>query len=629
MAGLDLQFFTRNQIWDNSKYMANLISVQNLEKSYGDRRLFKEISFGLSDKSRVGLVGPNGAGKSTLMKILAGQESPDKGDVVRSRGLKVAYLSQNPQFQSEFIDDELGRENSAISAKSATWLLQLGAVELLENLEIQKLSGGQKKKLALVRELIQEPDLLLLDEPTNHLDVESIMALEEILNAQSALTLLVVTHDRLFLQNVVDTIIDLDPRYQNGYLKSSGGYAEYLESREIILADQVSREATRANYLRREVEWLHRGAQARQTKQKARQESAYNLMDEVKELRTLNRSRKLGVDLSTGGFAAQKLIEAKNVSLSYGEQVLFQDFSILIKPKSRVAFLAKNGRGKSSLIKALLGIIQANSGSIYTAEKLSYNYFEQNRDILHLEKTLLQNVSPNGDYVHLNGQPIFAKSYLDRFHFRREQHDLAVKYLSGGEQSRLLIAKMMLLSAPVLVLDEPTNDLDIETLDTLRDALQDFEGALILVSHDRFFIEEVCDTIIAWPEPEDLLPGETLGHLIRFESILQWQSWKLDRQQKRNQLNLELPKSKGRDGSESGSQKTKTKLTYKEKLELESMEENILKMEAEAQELEARLATLSSDPAQLAKVSMELAEKNDRIYTSYDRWAELTEKSKS
>ncbi|MEK6772927.1 MAG: ABC-F family ATP-binding cassette domain-containing protein [Bdellovibrionota bacterium] len=610
--------------------MANVISVLDLEKSYGPRTLFRGLSFGLSATEKVGLVGPNGAGKSSLLRLLAKIEEPDKGQVVWTRGLRIGYLPQNPIFNDGSIEEELIPPNLAgdplIQAKAEELISRLGlnTFELKRDQSVQKLSGGQKKRVALARELMKEPDLLMLDEPTNHLDIESLLWLEEFLREQTSLTLLTVTHDRLFLQNVADVIIDLDPRYKEGLLRIEGSYADYLEARELRLAGQLSQEASRSNDLRHEMQWLRRGAKARQTKQKARQEATYALMDEVKELRTLNRKRNLDIKLGAGDSVPKKLIDAENISKSYGDRILFKDFSLMVRSRSRIALLGQNGRGKTTLIRCLLEQEKIDSGKISSADKISVNYFEQNRDLLNPKLSLLKNLCPEGDYIHLQGQAVYVKSYLDRFHFRREQHDLALSRLSGGEQARLLIAKMMLNAAPVLVLDEPTNDLDIETLDILRDALVDYSGALLLVTHDRFFMEQVCDTLIAFPEKEDLVPGEIPGTLFRFESYLQWQNWKMDRKElARQRLAAENKKSKAHAGG------AKNKLSFKEKFELENMEEVILGKEAELSRIQEEINSPDnvSSPTKLKELTNQMSQLEDKIAELYSRWAELGAKS--
>ncbi len=608
--------------------MSNILSVLDLEKTYGPRTLFRGLSFGLAGAEKVGLVGPNGAGKSSLLRLLAKIEQPDKGQVVWTRGLRVGYLPQNPLFSGKTIIEELipadQLDDPMMQTKAEELISRLGldTHELRRDQSVLELSGGQKKKVALARELIKEPDLLLLDEPTNHLDIESLMGLEEFLNEQHSLALLTVTHDRLFLQNVAQTIIDLDPRYKEGLLRVEGSYADYLEARELRLSGQLSQEASRSNDLRREMEWLRRGAKARQTKQKARQEATYALMDEVKELRNLNRKKNLDIKLAAGDTVPQKLIDAEGISKAYGERVLFKDLTLLVRRGSRIALLGQNGRGKTTLIRCLLGQEQVDSGKIRLADKLSVNYFEQNRNLLNPKLSLLKNLCAEGDYVHLQGQAVFAKSYLDRFHFRREQHDLALSHLSGGEQARLLIAKMMLNTAPVLVLDEPTNDLDIETLDILRDALIDYPGALLLVTHDRYFMEQVCDTLIAFPERDDLLPEETPGTIFRFESYLQWQNWKLERKElARQRLAAENKKIKAGLGK-------KVKLSFKEKSELEQMEAIIAKLEADLarHQEEMNLPEVLSDSTKILQLSEKMSELGTKIAQLYSRWEELEKK---
>lgn len=618
--------------------MAVLISAYQIEKSYGSRTLFQKITFSIESGDRIGLIGPNGAGKSTLLKILGRLETPDDGEMSFSRGLRVGYLPQTPVFPvgatvfSAICESAHDPYDPMTLAKTEELIshLDLDADKVSRDSLVEELSGGWQKKVALACELIKDPHLLLLDEPTNHLDLESIFWLEDFLSNQPELAVLTITHDRLFLQNVSNQIFDLDKRYKDGLLKIRGDYSDYLESRDIIVSGQISQEEARKNDLRRETAWLRRGAKARQTKQKARIERAGDLKEEVLDLRSRNANNKIDMDLASTGRSPKKLIEAENISKIFAGRSLFSELSMIISPKSRIGFLGRNGCGKSTLIKVLLGELKPDSGWVKAYEGLKISYFEQHRDALNLKETLFKSLCPDGDYVHLHGKPVHARSYLQRFHFRPEQYDMPVERLSGGEQSRLLIARLMLTEAHILVLDEPTNDLDIATLDVLKEALDDFDGAVILVTHDRFFLEQTTDTILSFIDPSLALPTDKPGELIKFAGYLQWQSWMEQRQKDVLQYNRNPEKyvaSKGLEPAASlGATVKKKKLSFKEQHELDSMEAHIHKAEADLKSLEteSHKPTVSSDAKRLTEITQQMAALQTEIERLYKRWQDLS-----
>jgi ATP-binding cassette subfamily F protein uup len=610
--------------------MAVLISAYQLEKAFGSRTLFRGVTFSIDSGQRIGLIGPNGAGKSTLLKMLAKTEDCDSGQISWGKNIRIGYLEQSPTFGT---DDTVMSALLSGAPDPHEYMTLAKAEELMSKLSldtekvtretlVSTLSGGWKKKVALGRELMKEPDVLLLDEPTNHLDLESIFWFEDFLATQTQMAVLTITHDRLFLQNVANFIYDLDPKYKDGLLKIQGSYADYVESRDILLEGQKSQESARANDLRHEMAWLRRGAKARQTKQKARIEKTYDLMDEVADLRNRNRSTTIDLEISAAGRSPKKLIEATKISKVFGERELFKDLTLTITPRSRIGLLGRNGCGKSTLIRTLLGDISPDHGTVKINEQLQVNYFEQHRDSLDPKDTLQKAICPDGDYVHLGGKPIYVKSYLDRFHFRREQHDMLVEKLSGGEQSRLLIARLMLTSANVLVLDEPTNDLDIATLDVLKEALDMYQGALVVVSHDRFFMEQVCDTIIAFVDATELLPTESPGTLISFAGYLQWQDWREKRMLELEQLTRKNKTATNAANKESGK---KRKLSFKEQRELDGMEELILSKEGALTGFQKEL----DDPAtaanshRLMELTQKISDLQSEIEKLYSRWAEL------
>ncbi len=597
-----------------------LINTHKLEKSFAGKVLFQNVSLGIEEGERVGLVGPNGAGKSTLLKILAGQAEADKGEVTAKKGLRMGLLDQSPLFKdSETIlqailskcDDE--GESLGLAYE---WMARMELTQFGEDFLVKDLSGGWRKRVALARELVLSPELLLLDEPTNHLDVSSIKWLEEFL-AKASFATLIITHDRLFLQRVTNKIFDLDPKNPNYLLSVNGGYLEYIEAKEQLLQAQEQREVVLKNTLRRETEWLRRGAKARLTKQKARIERAGDLKEDVEQLSQKNDARKVKIEFKENERNPQKLIEVDSISKAYDGKVLFKDLSYLVNPKTRLALLGDNGSGKSTLIRILLGQEAPDSGRVVQAEHLKVSYFEQNRETLRPKESLLKNICPDGDYVHYQGQYVFARSYLERFLFNRQQMDLPVEKLSGGEQSRLRIAQLMLNPAQVLILDEPTNDLDVATLTVLEDSLKEFNGAVILVTHDRYFMDQVASQIMAFHRKPD---GEV--SIENFAGYLQWEEWF----EEQKELEAQALKKEKKDLKASNKP---VKLSFKEKYELENMEGIIL-------ELEEKLSTLQAESGKPEVVSQ--AEKIQELYSQisniqaqleklYARWAELEKKS--
>lgn len=599
--------------------MALLISTHQLEKSFAGKTLFSGVSLGVEDGDKVGLVGPNGAGKSTLMKILAGTSTADGGKVTPKKGLRLGFLPQTPVFaEKETIMQALlsrAHDPDEALALAYEWLARLDLTQFGEDFLVSELSGGWQKRVALARELVTEPELLLLDEPTNHLDVVSILWLEEFLQ-KAPFAFLMVTHDRLFLQRVVNKVFDLDPRNPNNLLSVNGDYVQYLEAKEQLLAAQAKLEQVLKNTLRRETEWLRRGAIARLAKQKARINRAGDLKGDVENLVDKNRHRVADISFGDAERNPQKLIEVKNISKSYNGQLLFKDFSYLITPKTRLSLLGENGSGKSTLIKIMLGLEQADSGSVFLSDKVKVAYFEQNRGTLDLEKNVLKNICPDGDYVSFQGQYIYARSYLERFLFSRQQMDLPVGRLSGGEQSRLRIAQLMLQEASVLVLDEPTNDLDVATLEVLSDAIQNFNGAVILVTHDRYFMDQVATDILSFPRR-----SHQSKKLQRFVGYLQWEeAWLANEEPEPDVVETAAPSVDA--GKSSGKVQ---RMSFKLKNELEGMEAKILGMEedlAKAQ-TESTQPDVISNASRLQELHLKMSKLQNDIDTSYARWAEL------
>lgn len=602
--------------------MSVLISVHNLKKTYGARPLFEGLTFTVESQERIGLIGPNGAGKSTLLKILAGMSAPDEGTLACQRGLKIAFLAQTPHFNENATVLSTVLEGAQCKEhENEDWESQAIAYECMAKLSltdgpVSSLSGGWKKRVALARELARKPALLLLDEPTNHLDVESILWLEDFL-ARAPFSAITVTHDRLFLQRIANRILELDRRNAGGLLSVKGDYTTYLEAKEQLMTAQEQREVILKNTLRRETEWLRRGAKARTTKQQARIKRAEELKGEVGELHLRNQSRPVQFNFNGSEKNPKRLIEAKNVSRAFNGKNLFKNVSLTLTAGSRVGLLGANGCGKSTLIRVLLGKEDVDHGSIERAEQLSVAYFEQNRETLDPGLTLVETLCPQGDYVDFRGGRIHIRSYLERFLFTADQMEMKVGHLSGGEQSRLLIARLMLTPSNLLVLDEPTNDLDMVTLSVLEECLKEFQGAVLLVTHDRYFLDQVATKILAFHHA---------GDLIAFAGIEQWEAWQAEQELQKKTRNTASTQNKDQEASAISSKHAKKKkLSFNEQRELDSIEANIQTAETELARLEAESMRpeLASNAMRLSELSQQMGALQHEIDRMYSRWAEL------
>ena len=606
--------------------MPSLVSAHQISKSFAAKTLFQNISFAIDSQERVGLIGPNGAGKSTLLNIISRNLQPDSGSVTFANNLVLGFLGQKPQ-----LDLSLSIYQTLMSATTDEWdsdNIQL-AFELISKLELDKfpegaeklvsqLSGGWQKKVALARELMKRPNLLLLDEPTNHLDLPSILWLEDFLTKSRDIALLIVTHDRRFLQNTCNVILDLNPQLPNGLLRTAGSYAAHLESKMILLEGQKRLEEKRRNTMMREKEWLARGPQARLTKQKARIDRAYDLIDEVKNLETKNAKKNLNLDFGNQDKSPKRLIEADHITKAYSGRVLFKDFTAVVRPQHRYGLIGTNGSGKSTLLKCLIGQLSPDSGHVFINDDIEISYFEQGKDQINLELSVLKCICPEGDYVHFQGNPVFARSYLSRFYFNSQQMDMPAKQLSGGELSRLILAKLMLKKAHVLIMDEPTNDLDVETLEALSECIDEFGGAVILVSHDRYFMDQNCDVI--WAINSDN------GEILTFADTFQWEDWQKTYKKNGTQVVNEMRDS---TNSATSSQNKKVGLSYKEKIEFEKIEGVIAAEENKLKKLQDELSTpeAQSDFEKLTRLTREIADCEKAIETLMARWEYLSGKT--
>ncbi len=593
-----------------------LVTCRNIEKSYGIHQLFKDLSLGFGEDERTGLIGPNGSGKSTLLKIIAGAEEPDDGEVIRRRGVRVVYMGQEDRFPANITVEEA--LYSAVRDETDEIMLHTRVLRVLNqagfeepNAEVRNLSGGWLKRLAIARALVQEPDLLLLDEPTNHLDIESIIWLEGILSNPD-FAFVMVSHDRRFLENICTGIIELNQAYPEGYFRVNGSYSRFLAERFSFLQGQKSLEASLANRLRRETEWLRRGPKARTTKAHARIEAAAGLQEELSALKGRNRmTRRVEIEFGSTGRQTRKLIRARGIGKSLGGRLLFHDLDITLGPGMCLGLAGPNGCGKSTLMSVLAGRMKPDAGEVIHADGLRCAFFDQKRQELDKNLTLRRALAPEGDSVRWQGRMIHVAGWAKRFLFKSDQLEMPVSHLSGGEQARILIARFMLQPADVLFLDEPTNDLDIDSIEVLEQSISEFPGAVVLVSHDRTFLGNLATGIIGFDHD---------GGTAHYASCDQW----VDAISMGNR-GAEDKKAKKKGKERKRASRPARKLTYKERKELESMEERILEAEEALEECRSKVESpeIMKKPDELAAWCNRLKEQQEAVDALYARWEEL------
>jgi ATP-binding cassette subfamily F protein uup len=602
-----------------------LLSVDAVTKGYGARPLFDKLSFGIFEGDRAGLIGPNGSGKSTLLRILAGFEEPDGGARSLRRGIRMGFVPQDPTFPAganveevliQALADVPGEEFEKLTRVAVT-LGKTGFDDPEQPVEI--LSGGWRKRLAIARALAREPDVLLMDEPTNHLDVEGILWLEDLLQSEP-LAYLVVSHDRWFLENVAGRMLELDPRYPDGILQATGAYTDFLEKRDEVLRNQAEYQSSLANKVRREVEWLRRGAKARTTKARGRIKEADRLIAELTELRERTGAAaeaRAGIDFNASDRKTKKLLVAEGLSKSFGARKIVQNLDLKLTPGTRLGLIGPNGSGKTTLLSLLDGTLEPDAGTIQRAEWLKTVRFEQNRDTLDRTVSLRRALAPEGDTVLYQGRPIHVAAWAKRFLFHTDQLDTPVSRLSGGEQARILIARLMLQPADLLILDEPTNDLDIPTLEVLEESLMEFPGALVLVTHDRFLLESVSSVVLA-------LDGS--GEATFFADYTQWEAARAAAPPPK----FAPPKAAAGPAQPAKPAKEAKRLTYKEQREWEQMEAKILDGEVRLAAAQAAVEdpVVATDPKALQERCAALETVRKDVERLYARWAELEEKQK-
>ena len=590
--------------------MANpkpVLDVQNLTKRFGAKVLFENISFAIAEGQRVGLIAQNGTGKSTLLSILMGEEGKDGGEVIYRNGLRVACLVQSPTFDpNETVLDACfnhhGDEEKVLKAKQI--LTQLKIADL--NQPMGELSGGQQKRVALANTLITEPDFLILDEPTNHLDLEMIEWLEGFLSRGNK-TLLMVTHDRYFLDRVCNLIVELD---NNTIYTYQGNYGYYLEKRQARL-DNARAEVQHANNLyRRELDWMRRQPQARGHKAKYREDAFYELEAKAKQ-RIEERQVRLK---SSNIYIGSKIFECQYVSKAWSpEKVILHDFYYNFARFEKMGIVGNNGTGKSTFIKMLLGEVQPDGGRFDIGETVRFGYFSQEGLKFDEQKKVIDVVTDIAEYIDLgSGRHLSASQFLQHFMFSPEEQYNYVYKLSGGEKRKLYLCTVLMRNPNFLVLDEPTNDLDIKTLQVLEEYLQDFPGCVIIVSHDRYFMDKVVDHLLVFKgggEVQDF-PG----------NYTQYRQWSQLASQAESKAAPVEKKEKPAYRNE-----TKRKLTYKEKTEFEQLGKDIAALESEQAEIEAQLSSGTLSVVEITEKSKRLPVLKDELDEKSMRWLELSE----
>ncbi|ENQ3107755.1 ATP-binding cassette, subfamily F, uup [Bacillus sp. 491mf] len=622
-----------------------MLTVENVSKSYGDKPLFNGLSFSIAEGQRAGIIGVNGTGKSTLLKIIAGVEIPDTGEMTHTRGYTISYLSQQPDFKEnltvleqvfhgdtplirllrEYEQTLLNLEKNPTSEKAQeslfavqqrmdamnAWEANANAKSLLTKLgitdfsaEVGNLSGGQKKRIAMAQCFIQTPDLLILDEPTNHLDHETVEWLEEYLSRYTGAVLL-VTHDRYFLDRVTNRIFELE----NGKLYSyEGNYGAFLEAKALREEQEIAQEAKRQNLYRRELAWIRRGAKARSTKQKARIQRFEELQKQE------GPSAKQNVDIALGGSRlGKKVLELKDVTKTFGDKTVLHHFQYIVKPGDRIGIIGANGSGKSSLLNMLAGKITPDSGEIEVGQTVKIAYYTQENEDMNLNQRMIEYIKEAAEVIHTtDGKTISASQMLERFLFEPHTHGTPLSKLSGGEKRRLYLLRILMGEPNVLLLDEPTNDLDTQTLTVLEDYLEEFPGVVLTVSHDRYFLDKIA---------EELFVFEGDGNVrIFFGSYSDY----LDEKKAQEAL-LKAEVQKEKKVEEAPKQQRKRKLSYNEQREWETIEDKIAELEAKIESITEELEKVGADYTKAQQLSEEQQRTEEELEQTMERWSELSD----
>lgn len=635
----------------------NLISVENLSKSYGEKSLINNISFSINEGDKIGIIGINGTGKSTLLKIIAGIESYDNGNIITKNNMVVEYLPQNPYFDEnsnviqqvfkgtssimKTIRDyenlleevELNPEDETLQKKLMDltskmdnlnlWQIESEAKAILTTFgitnfyeKVKNLSGGQKKRIALCSSLVNPCDLLILDEPTNHMDNEIISWLEEYLNKRKG-ALVMITHDRYFLDRVTNKIFEISKGQLYTYL---GNYSIFLEKKVEREELERSSEAKRQNLLKRELQWIKRGAKARSTKQKARIDRFNKLSEENIDL----DDNKVEISTSFTRLG-KKVIELKDISISFGAKTLIKDFSYIVLPKDRIGIIGSNGLGKSTLVKILSGDLIPDKGTIEIGETVKIGYFSQEWKCVQNNLRVIEYIRETAEFITTsNGSKISASQMLERFLFTSEMQWSLINKLSGGEKRRLYLLKVLMEAPNVLLLDEPTNDLDTETLTILEDYLENFNGSVISVSHDRYFLDKIADKIFVF-EGNGIIQKYTGNYSECWEKIKEIKEGDYEEFKKDLKKDNDNKNSNEGKNAKSRSKDKALKFSYKEKLEYEQIDEVIEGLEERIAKLDEEIAENTSNFQKLQELLNEKEDAEKLLEEKMERWTYLNE----
>ena len=597
----------------------NLLTIEHLTKSYTERLLFDDTSFSINEGDKIGLIGINGTGKSTLLKIAAGLEEPDLGTVVRGRNLYIRYLPQNPVFEPQLtvlecvIKENEGHEHVwDLEGQAKNMLTRLGVPEY--DAVISTLSGGQKKRVALASVLLSAADLLVLDEPTNHLDSSMADWLEDYLKKFRG-ALLMITHDRYFLDSVSNRIVELDKGKLYSY---QAGYGGYLELKEERMAMEQASERKRRSILRTELEWIRRGARARSTKQKGRIQrfeelSARKGPEEDGDLEMNSLTSRLG----------RTTVEVSHLNKSYGDKVLLRDFTYIFLKNDRIGIIGPNGSGKSTLMKMIAGLVQPDSGETVIGQTVRMGYFSQDNEEMDDSLKVIDYIKNVAEYVKTPDGMVSASQMLEQFLFPSSMQYTLIGKLSGGEKRRLCLLHILMGAPNVLLLDEPTNDLDIRTLTILEDYLDHFQGIVIAVSHDRYFLDRVVRRIFAFEGDGAVKQYE--GGYTDYQAALEERGQGQEESTAAKVGAEDQSQPNRKNWKEGQPRETKLKFTYKEQREWETIEETIAALEEEVAELEGEIPQAASDYSRLHRLMQEKEEKEAQLEEKMERWMYLNE----
>lgn len=600
----------------------NIINIEHISKIFGGKVIFDDVSCGISEGEKIGVIGINGTGKTTLLRVLAGLEQPDEGQVITQNGIRIAYLQQNPAFPEDktvlsYVTDGMWDMDWTLQSEAKSMLNQLGILD--HEQPLAELSGGQRRKAALVRTLVQDFDVLLLDEPTNHLDNEMLTWLEDYLNRYKG-TVIMVTHDRYFLDRVSNRILELDHGKIYSY---EANYSKFLELKVQREEMALATERKRQSVLRMELEWAKRGCRARSTKQRARLER----LEALKAGKAPVSDATLEIE-ATAARMGRKTVELHHISKRYGEKVLIDDFDYIVLKNQRLGIIGPNGCGKSTLIKIIAGLIEPDSGSVEIGETIQLGYFAQEVPDMNTEQRVIDYIKDVAEYLPTKDGKISASQMLERFLFTPEMQYAPVSKLSGGEKKRLYLLKVIFTGANVYLFDELSNDIDIQTLTILEDFLNSFPGIVITVSHDRYFLDNVVDRIFEF---------DGNGHLQQYEGGY---TDYLETKQKRtsqetsesgNALFGKSGKGKSEEGSSKSSRdwkqnrKTKLKFSYKEQKEFETIDDDIAHLEDGIAALEAEILANATNPGKLNELMKEKEKAEHALEEKMNRWVYLND----